>query len=356
MKLNSHRPTSRLSFQTSDQMRWAVVICVLAMLPFSTGCNTLSSFGLPFGGSGNNLLETAKTISESEGSSLAVPKELLKQPLPEYLVEIGDSILVEAVKFDASIRLPGDQVIKPDGHISLGEFGEYMAVGKSIEQIRVEVQQTIDNHIRQDREIAFEMERRRREDDRRIADRRDRQSQDEDSDDAGDTELSLDSPNEDLSLGSIEDEEARIALERRISESILKNEVSVRLVTWDSKKIYVLGEVNSPGSFDYDGTHTVLDAIIEAGGLSSKANEHQIIVARPTTCNSCRIVMTVCYDQVVQLGDTTTNYQLMPGDRVFVPALTFCEDLKQSLNFNKDERCPRCAGCQAGCDLPNGCQ
>lgn len=350
MKLNSLIPFLSL--------RLAAVFCLSMLLPFSAGCNTLSSFGLPFGGSGNNLLDTAKTISEAEGRSVSTGKELLKQPLPNYFLDIGDSILVEAVKFDATIRLPGDQVIKPDGHISLGEFGEYMAVGKTVQQIRVEVQQIIDDYIRQDREIAFEIERRRREDDRRIADRRDRELEtgDDNDVDVTDTDLSLSGSGNDLSLGTIEDEEARIALDRRISESILKNQISVRLVTWDSKKIYVLGEVNSPGSFDYDGTHTVLDAIIEAGGLSSKANEHQIIVARPTTCSSCRIVMTVCYDQVVQLGDTTTNYQLMPGDRVFVPALTFCEDLKQSLSFNKDERCPRCAGCQSGCDLPNGCE
>ena len=327
----------------------AILAC--AFLVSTLGCNTLSSFGLPFGGSGNKLLETTETIAEAEGYSIATPKELLKQPLPNYVIEIGDTILIEAVKFDASIRLPGDQVIKPDGHVSLGEFGEYMAHGKTIEQIGVEVQNLIDDKIRTDLEIAFEIERRQRESDQLLADRRELASRDDEdlsADESGDVD--------DLSLSSIEDEEARVALERRIIESILSNEISVRLVTWDSKKIYVLGEVNSPGSFDYDGTHTVLDALIDAGGLTSSANEHKIIVARPTTCNSCRIVMTICYDQIVQLGDTTSNYQLMPGDRVFVPALTFCEDLKQSFTFNKDERCPRCAGCQTGCDLPNGCE
>ena len=328
----------------------AVLACIL-LIP-SLGCNTLASFGLPFGGSGNKLLDTTETIAEAEGYSISTPKELLKQPLPTYMVEIGDTVLIEAVKFDASIRLPGDQVIKPDGHISLGEFGEYMAHGKTIEQIGLEVQQLIDDQIRRDLEVAYQIERRQRENDEVLADRRNAASVDLEEDDDDDL---TDDDNE-LSLKSIEDEESRIALERRILESILSNEISVRLVTWDSKKIYVLGEVNSPGSFDYNGTHTVLDALIEAGGLTSGANEHKILVARPTTCNSCRIVMTVCYDQIVQLGDTTSNYQLMPGDRVFVPALTFCEDLKQSFGGNKNENCPRCAGCQSGCDLPNGCE
>ena len=341
-----------MKIHTKVDYRFVTAILVCAFLMSSSGCNTLASFGLPFGGSGNKLLETTETIAEAEGYSIATPKELLKQPLPNYIIEIGDSVLIEAVKFDASIRLPGDQIIKPDGHISLGEFGEYMAHGKTIEQIGVEVQNIIDDKIRSDLEVAFEIERRQRENDKQISNRRNASADDDEDLAADESEDDVD----DLSLSNIEDEEARVALERRIIESILNNEISVRLVTWDSKKIYVLGEVNSPGSFDYDGTHTVLDALIDAGGLTSSANEHKIIVARPTTCNSCRIVMTICYDQIVQLGDTTSNYQLMPGDRVFVPALTFCEDLKQSFTFNKDERCPRCAGCQTGCDLPNGCE
>ncbi len=332
--------------------RCIVIVLASAVVGPSLGCNTLSSFGLPFGGTGNKLLPTTKKIAEAEGYSIATPKELSKQPLPSYIVEIGDTVLIEAVKFDASIRLPGDQIVKPDGHISLGEFGQYLAHGKTIAQIRDEVQQTIDDHIRSDREIAFEIERRQRESDQLLADRQNANA----ANDNATSTAPLSQVEEDLSLTSIENEEARIALDRRIAEAILQNEVSVRLVTWDSKKIYVLGEVNSPGSFDYTGTHTVLDALIEAGGLSSKANEHQIIVARPTTCNSCRIVMNVCYDQIVQLGDASSNYQLMPGDRVFVPGLTFVEDLKQSFGGNKSQNCPKCAGCQTGCDLPNGCE
>ena len=334
--------------------RFVTAVLACALLTSSVGCNTLASFGLPFGGSGNKILKTTEAIAEAEVCSIATPKELLKQPLPNYILEIGDTVLIEAVKFDATIRLPGDQIIKPDGHISLGEFGEYMAHGKTIEQIALETQQMIDDKVRTDLEIAFEIERRQRESDQLLADRRNAAAAGDEDDDDEDEDFADDE--NDLSLSSIEDEESRVALERRIVDAVLSNEISVRLVTWDSKKIYVLGEVNSPGSFDYNGTHTVLDALIEAGGITSGANEHKILVARPTTCNSCRIVMTVCYDQIVQLGDTTSNYQLQPGDRVFVPALTFCEDLKQSFTFNKDERCPRCANCQTGCDLPNGCE
>ena len=44
------------------------------------------------------------------------------------------------------------------------------------------------------------------------------------------------------------------------------------------------------------------------------------------------------------------------GDRVFIPGLTFVDDLKKSLSFNKDPNCPRCAPGQNGCSLATGCQ
>jgi len=305
-----------------------------------SGCSTLASLGLPFGGSNNEILGSAKQISQSPGQSLLLPKELAKQPLEIYLLEIGDTILVEPVKFDASIRLPGDQIIKPDGRITLGEFGPYLAVGKSLEQAQLEIQSIIDGQLRLQLLEQFQLEK--------------TQSG------LGDESESLESsiPNSTESEPQVEqvDLERQQELQRRIDESLLQNRVSVRLVNWDSQRIYVLGEVNSPGSFNYLGNETVLDGIIEAGGLSAKANRHQIIVARPTNCSSCRVVMQVCYDQIVQLGDASTNYQLRPGDRVFVPSLTFCDDLKNSLGWGSNDRCPRCAECPRGCDLPGGCE
>ena len=274
-----------------------------------------------------------------------MPNEITKQPLATYLVEIGDSIFVEPVSFDATIRLPGDQIVRPDGTVSIGEFGTYQAAQKTISQIKTDIQSIIDNHIRSDLESEYQEERQREylETSNSSAPRPEFENSSDLDDDDEDEEADAES-------------QRRLALQRRISESISQNEISVRLVNWDSKKIYVLGEVNSPGFFPFTGNQTVLDAIIEAGGLSNNANHHQIIVSRPTECGSCRIVMKVCYDQVVQLGDTSTNYQLLPGDRVFVPAVTFIEDLRNTLSCNKDPNCPRCAPPQEACGLATGCQ
>jgi protein involved in polysaccharide export with SLBB domain len=95
--------------------------------------------------------------------------------------------------------------------------------------------------------------------------------------------------------------------------------IAVRIVVRQSKVYYVIGEVNSPGAFNLQGRETVLDAILQAGGLTANASRENIILSRPTHPNCPRIVLPVCWKNIVQLGDTATNYQIAPGDRIYVP-------------------------------------
>ena len=124
--------------------------------------------------------------------------------------------------------------------------------------------------------------------------------------------------------------------------------INVRLVGRNSKVYYVLGQVNAPGSFPLQGRETVLDGIVAAGGLNTRASRSNIILSRPTVPDGCRIVLPVCYRQIVQLGDTTTNYQLQPGDRIYVPAMSFWES---TFGEDKDEKkgCSPCTGPQRPC-------
>ena len=142
---------------------------------------------------------------------------------------------------------------------------------------------------------------------------------------------------------TIEQVEADIAVILRRQQPGANADVNVRLVSPQSAVYYVLGEVGSPGSFPLIGRETVLDAIVAAGGLGDRASPCNIILSRPTEPNGCRIVLPVCYRQIVQMGDTTTNYQIMPGDRVYVATRTFGEAL-----FNK-HACPICKGVQCPC-------
>jgi protein involved in polysaccharide export with SLBB domain len=123
--------------------------------------------------------------------------------------------------------------------------------------------------------------------------------------------------------------------------------INVRLVTRQSKVYYVLGEVNAPGAYPLSGRETVLDAIVTAGGLTDRASRRNIILSRPTPPECGRIVLPICLREIVQLGDTTTNYQLLPGDRVFVPCRSHWEDCWTS----KDD-CFSCGGPQARGHVP----
>jgi protein involved in polysaccharide export with SLBB domain len=125
-------------------------------------------------------------------------------------------------------------------------------------------------------------------------------------------------------------------------------QINVRLVGRNSKVFYVLGQVNAPGSFPLQGRETVLDGIVAAGGLNTRASRSNIILSRPTVPDGCRVVLPVCYRQIVQLGDTTTNYQLQPGDRVYVPSMSFWES---TCGEDKDEKngCSPCTRPQRAC-------
>lgn len=102
---------------------------------------------------------------------------------------------------------------------------------------------------------------------------------------------------------------------------------TVRLMTRVSKVYYVMGEVNTPGAFPLSGRETVLDGIVAAGGLTDRGSRTDIILSRPSPPDNCRVVLPICYRQIVQLGDTTTNYKLAPGDRIFVASKSLSERL-----------------------------
>lgn len=131
--------------------------------------------------------------------------------------------------------------------------------------------------------------------------------------------------------------------------------ITVRLLSRPGKVFYVLGEVNAPGAFPITGRDTVLSAITQAGGPTRKASEQNIVLSRPSAPDGCRTVLPVCYTNIVQLGDTTTNYQLLPGDRIFVASKGALDDLLPARCRKGVGACTRpqvsCfgIGCATGC-------
>jgi protein involved in polysaccharide export with SLBB domain len=125
--------------------------------------------------------------------------------------------------------------------------------------------------------------------------------------------------------------------------------ITVSLVGRQSKVYYVLGEVNSPGAYPLSGRETVLDAIIAAGGVTDAADLSGVTYTQPSPPGECRIVLPVCYREIVQLGDTSTNYQVAPGDRIYVPSMTLCQQLSEMLRKSPKPGCPPCGQAQWPC-------
>lgn len=143
-------------------------------------------------------------------------------------------------------------------------------------------------------------------------------------------------------------EQIEVAIQQHLALQGDSEGMNVQLVESNSAEIYVLGEVGSPAAYPIDGHEHVLDLILRAGGLTSKASPCDIVLVRPTTEGACRVVLPVCYRQITQLGDVTTNYQLQPGDRIIVGSRSFLEELSFWKQANSCDRC--CRSCCVECE------
>ena len=65
------------------------------------------------------------------------------------------------------------------------------------------------------------------------------------------------------------------------------------------------------------GNEKVLDAISLVGGLSSVSSK-RVWIARPAPSGSGDQILPVDWRGITRRGSTRTNFQVLPGDRVFV--------------------------------------
>lgn len=109
-------------------------------------------------------------------------------------------------------------------------------------------------------------------------------------------------------------------LTRCLGEKYLKRpQVSVLVREYNSKKIFVFGEVQKPGTFPYDEEMSVIQAITVAGGFSKLASKNDVAVTRLVNGKETKIRV-----RVADIGTgREKNLKLLPGDIVFVPESLF---------------------------------
>ncbi len=101
-------------------------------------------------------------------------------------------------------------------------------------------------------------------------------------------------------------------LKEALSEFINKPDITVQIAQVNSKKIYVTGEVNRPGSFALIVPTRVFDALNSAGGFRDFANQKDIVILR----GSQRLKFN--YKEVVKGKKLDQNIFLENGDTILV--------------------------------------
>lgn len=118
--------------------------------------------------------------------------------------------------------------------------------------------------------------------------------------------------------------EAKAALEKHLKAYLDSPEASVDIASYNSKVYYIITEGAGQGDnvvrIPVTGNETVLDAVSQVQGLSQVSGK-KIWIARPAPSGfGCEQVLPVDWDAISRGANTATNYQLMPGDRLFIAA------------------------------------
>lgn len=212
--------------------------------------------------------QTVKTPEEKIAKS-NIPREFSKVSMPEYVVEPPDLIIVEVLEALPGRPVSGERLVKPDGKISLGFYGEVFVAGLTTDEIKDKIVLHLRKYL----------------------------------------------PDEVLGLTEIDPKDGSV-LEIEPRES---NRVFVDVTAYNSKFYYVQGDVAAPGKMPITGNETVLDAINYAGGLIPTASQQNIRLVRPAPPGACcEQVLPINLAAIISAGDPTTNYQIMPGDRIVV--------------------------------------
>jgi protein involved in polysaccharide export with SLBB domain len=260
-----------------------------------------------------------------------VPRELDKVSLPRYVIEPPDILMINAIKvvpkpphrlepFDGILvrvanafsdaPIMDAYFLDPEGKIDLGPtYGRVSVVGMTTD----EAQDAVRRHLAQiieDPQVTVSL-----------------------AFSSGAQQVQgehLVGPDGYVNLGTygsvhvagLTIDEAREQIERQLSNKLDDPQVVVDVFAYNSKKYYVVTEGAGLGDnvaeAPITGNETVLDAIARIGGISQVSSTN-IWIARPAPNGvGCEQILPVNWDEISRGASTATNYQLMPGDRLYI--------------------------------------
>lgn len=296
---------------------------LLLLLAFAPGC---SAFMAP-----RQPLPVTMEAPPANPPEMATPNELNKVSLPPYTIEPPDILLINAIKivpkpphkiepFDGlliQVRGVPDEApianafsVDPEGKVDLGpNYGRVDVAGLTIDDAQEEIRSRLAQFY-QDIEVSVSL-----------------------AFSAGAQQIvgeHLVGPDGRVNLGTYGSvrvtgmtlEQAKVAIEERLQNYLEDPEVIVDVLAYNSKKYWIItqgaGFGDNISEYPITGNETVMNALTNVGGLSQLSSK-RIWIARPAPDGAtCAQVLPVNYEDITQHALTATNYQLLPGDRLFI--------------------------------------
>ncbi|MBX9682108.1 MAG: polysaccharide biosynthesis/export family protein [Gemmataceae bacterium] len=277
-----------------------------------------------------------------------LPRELQKVSLPPHRVAPPDVLLINLVRMvprppyrveplevlaiNVTDTLPNQPIsgfftVSPEGAINLGySYGALRVVGMTIDEIQAAVRRHLANTLRNPQANVSLAQFRGMEQIR------------------GEH---LVRPDGTVSLGSygsvyvsgLSLGQAKCVIEEHLSRYMLNPQISIDVLAYNSRVYYIILDGAGFGQQVFrlpaTGNETVLDAIGYINGLAPVSSKRRVWLARPSPVHlGCNQILPVDWDAIVKGGSTATNYQVLPGDRVYVdsnPLIRFNNRLSQVL-------------------------
>jgi protein involved in polysaccharide export with SLBB domain len=262
------------------------------------------------------------------------PRERAKITLPSYVIEPPDILLIDALRvvplppyhiealdvlgINVTETLPEQPIsgiypVEPEGTVNLlFTYGMVPVAGLTIEEAR----QAIEKHLKQILKAGFQVN---------VTLART----------GGVQQIRgehLVRPDGTIGLGSyggvnvtgLTIPEAKAAIESYLGQFLLNPKISLDVAAFNSKVYYLITDGAGNGEqvirFPVTGGETVLDALGQINGLSPVSSK-KIWVVRPSSADpNGGQVLPVDWAAITQRGATATNYQILPGDRIYVKA------------------------------------
>jgi polysaccharide export outer membrane protein len=117
----------------------------------------------------------------------------------------------------------------------------------------------------------------------------------------------------DVQAGGLTQFQLRDKIQHELAVFIKDPKVVVRITEYRSHKIFVLGQVASPGVYRMKNDYTLLEAISSAGGITADAYLDGAYLVRDG-----RIVL-VNFSDLIRRGNTEENILLLLGDIIYIP-------------------------------------